>query len=388
MDGRPLHRRDQLLRPLAVRTVGPPPPAPVSVSPATVNSGVASIDLHVTGAASGAASYFDNPAFYCRLAAGIPGVTVNSVTVTSPTTVTVNVSTVGASAGVKAITIANPDGQAASSGAIFTVIPGTLVTIDVPVWQRRTAADRAGLGHRRRRVDRQRHRCRARLRLSRGRLARVPRRGDLRPAPVGHRRRVWIPLHAVRLQRHRRLGPPGRGLHHRRLRPLDGHGCLQRQRRGRGDPEHLPPAPPIGVVDTPANGVTVAGEVPFTGWALDDSGIAAVNLYRSPVAGEGSALIDLGQATFIGGARPDVQAAYGTLPSSDLAGWGFMVLTNMLPNHRATAPSTSHAYAVDVSGLSTLLGSRRIVAANATSTKPFGTIDTPGQGETVSPVSS
>jgi hypothetical protein len=127
----------------------------------------------------------------------------------------------------------------------------------------------------------------------------------------------------------------------------------------------------------------VQGEIAFTGWALDDSGIAAVNLYRTAVAGEAGGLVFLGRAVFIRGARPDVQAAFPNAPHSDTAGWGFMVLTNMLPN-QGNGTFDIHAYAVDVSGLSAYLGSRRIVAANSSATQPFGTIDTPGQGETVS----
>ena len=39
-----------------------------------------------------------------------------------------------------------------------------------------------------------------------------------------------------------------------------------------------------------------------------------------------------GKAVFIDGARPDVAAGYPTFPANTKAGWGFMVLTNMLPN--------------------------------------------------------
>ncbi len=87
-----------------------------------MSSGVASIDLQVTASSSGGSAFFDNDDTYlCRLAASIPGVTVNSVTVTSATTVTINISTVNATPGLKAITVVNPDAQAASSGAILRV---------------------------------------------------------------------------------------------------------------------------------------------------------------------------------------------------------------------------------------------------------------------------
>ena len=60
-----------------------------------------------------------------------------------------------------------------------------------------------------------------------------------------------------------------------------------------------------------------------------------------------------------------------------------MVLTNFLPN-QGNGTFTLYAYAIDGAGLQTLLGTRQITAANASSNRPFGTIDTPAQGETVS----
>jgi len=41
-------------------------------------------------------------------------------------------------------------------------------------------------------------------------------------------------------------------------------------------------------------------------------------------------------------------------------------------------------YADDVDGHRTLLGARTITCSNARATMPFGSIDTPGQGDTVS----
>ena len=150
----------------------------------------------------------------------------------------------------------------------------------------------------------------------------------------------------------------------------------------------LPPAPPFGSFDTPAQGAGVAGEVPVTGWALDDSGVAAVNVYRAPLAGEpvqANGLVFLGAATFVEGARPDVAAIFPTHPNNTRAGWGYMLLSNMLPNG-GNGTFTLHAHAVDVSGNTTALGERTIAAGNSTSPRPFGTIDTPAQGATVSGV--
>jgi hypothetical protein len=122
-----------------------------------------------------------------------------------------------------------------------------------------------------------------------------------------------------------------------------------------------------------------------TGWALDDVTGTRVEIYRAAVAGEAGGLVYIGRAVFIRGARPDVQAAYPNAADSDTAGWGLMVLTNFLPN-QGNGTFTLYAYAIDGAGLQTLLGTRRITAANASSTRPFGTIDTPAQGETVSGV--
>jgi hypothetical protein len=252
------------------RTTGVPGPAtPVSVTPSAVGVGLASVNLTVTATSSGGSAFVDPGAgWLCRLWASIPGVTVNSVTRTGATTATINISTVNATVGAKTITIVNPDGQSAASGAIFRV------TINV--------------------------------------------------------------------------------------------------------------APPVGFIDTPANNTTARGELGVTGWALDDGGLAFVDIMRSPVGAEPpGGLIFLGRASFVRGARPDVAAAFPDMPDNDNAGWGFMILTNMLPN-QGNGTFDLHAIATDLGGAQTVLGTRRIIAANSASSFPFGTIDTPGQGETVS----
>jgi hypothetical protein len=145
-----------------------------------------------------------------------------------------------------------------------------------------------------------------------------------------------------------------------------------------------------GFFDTPTDGiVNVAGSLPVTGWAVDDVGVARVEIYRDPVAGEtGQPFI--GTATFISGSRPDVEANYSEYPLAYRAGWGYMVLTNMMPDQntgRSTGgngPFRLHAYAVDIEGRARYLGSKRISVNNAAAVKPFGAIDTPTQGGTAS----
>jgi hypothetical protein len=143
---------------------------------------------------------------------------------------------------------------------------------------------------------------------------------------------------------------------------------------------------PVGMIDTPPPSATVAGEVAVTGWAVDDSGIAAVDIFRSPLPGEpagANGLVFLGTATTIEGARPDIVATFPTYPGVSSAGWGFMVLSNMLPS-TGNGEFTLHAVARSQSGEVHTIGTRVIVAANAASAAPFGTIDTPGQGAAVS----
>ena len=149
---------------------------------------------------------------------------------------------------------------------------------------------------------------------------------------------------------------------------------------------------PVGVIDTPVNNTTgVTGAIPVTGWAVDDVDVANLFVCRAPVAGEGAAAdgrcgglpqVYLGEAVFIDDARPDVLAAYPAMPRNYRGGWGFMLLTNMLPN-QGNGSYTLFVHAVDREGHSFSLASKTIVCANASATLPFGTIDTPGQGETV-----
>jgi hypothetical protein len=105
------------------KLLAPPPATPVSASPATVNSNESSVNITITGTQVSGSGFFDPGAsFPKRLTAAVSGgVTVNSVTYTSPTQITLNVSTIGASAGTKNVTVTNPDGQALTGNALITV---------------------------------------------------------------------------------------------------------------------------------------------------------------------------------------------------------------------------------------------------------------------------
>ncbi|MCP5053294.1 MAG: hypothetical protein GY940_39380 [bacterium] len=108
---------------------------------------------------------------------------------------------------------------------------------------------------------------------------------------------------------------------------------------------------------------------------LDDIGVRSVKLFRE----EGETLVYVGDAVFVAGARPDVEVAYPGYPFNYRAGWGYLLLTPFLPN-RGNGSCTLYAEATSKAGNTVSLGSKTIFLNNAGAVKPFGAIDTPGQG--------
>ena len=150
---------------------------------------------------------------------------------------------------------------------------------------------------------------------------------------------------------------------------------------------------PFGSFDTPANNATgIAGAIPVTGWALDNIEVSSVGIWREPAPGEtaqSNGLLLVGTATLVADARPDVQASFPNAAWNYRAGWGYMLLTNFLPHTGGSAGLGNgtynlHAIAVNKAGQSVDLGVRTITVDNAHASKPFGTLDTPGQGATAS----
>jgi hypothetical protein len=134
---------------------------------------------------------------------------------------------------------------------------------------------------------------------------------------------------------------------------------------------------PFGSFDTPADGSSVRSSVAVTGWVLDDIGIDRVEIYRG---GENRQdWIYIGDAVLVEGARTDIEQTFPTYPMNHKAGWGYMMLTNFLPNG-GNGIFTIYARATDTSGHSVTLGSKTITCDNANAVKPFGAIDTPTQG--------
>jgi len=137
---------------------------------------------------------------------------------------------------------------------------------------------------------------------------------------------------------------------------------------------------PFGDFATPLDGTTgITGAIPVTGWVLDDIETTKVEIWRDPVAGEGSSIVFIGNGIFVEGARPDVETDYPEYPLNYRAGWGYMLLTNFLPN-QGNGIFKIHAFATDKEGNAVLLGTKTITCDNAHAVKPFGTIDTPTQG--------
>jgi hypothetical protein len=145
---------------------------------------------------------------------------------------------------------------------------------------------------------------------------------------------------------------------------------------------------PFGSFDTPLNAAKVSAAIPVTGWALDSVGITKVDIWREPIGSEPAGLVYIGDAVFVPGARPDVARAFSTYPNATVAGWGYLMLTNFLPNANYKLGSGNgtyilHALAHNQGGALIDLGARTIMVDNTDATQPFGTIDTPGQGATV-----
>jgi hypothetical protein len=142
----------------------------------------------------------------------------------------------------------------------------------------------------------------------------------------------------------------------------------------------------FGSFDTPIDGLTVSSSIAVTGWALDDIEVAGVKIYRNRVEGESTpsnSLVYIGDAVFVKGARPDVETKYSGYPLNDRAGWGYMLLTNGLPDG-GNGTYTLQAIATDKEGNQVSLGQKTITCDNRNAVKPFGAIDTPGQGGTAS----
>ncbi len=150
----------------------------------------------------------------------------------------------------------------------------------------------------------------------------------------------------------------------------------------------------MGLLETPLQNATgLSGAVAVTGWVIDDVGVRRVQVFREPTQGEPTqGEVFIGHGTRVRGARPDIVGTIGGNPDLTSAGpelrsagWGLMVLSNVLPNG-GNGMFTFIAYADDIEGQRVQLGRRTATFDNTSSPKPFGTIDFPEQGGTMSGV--
>ena len=88
---------------------------------------------------------------------------------------------------------------------------------------------------------------------------------------------------------------------------------------------------PTGVFETPLNNTTGASGANARDRVGDRRHRPRPDPnFRHPVPGEGPSEIFTGDATRVKGARADIAARFGT-PQSRRAGWGYMLLSNVLP---------------------------------------------------------
>ncbi|HEX8335155.1 MAG TPA: lamin tail domain-containing protein [Pyrinomonadaceae bacterium] len=107
----------------------PPPASPNSASPNSIPAGQSSVSVVITGTSVSGSEFYDPgtnlaaPALpFNHISASVSGgVVVNNVTYNSPTQVTLDLNTTGASPGGKNVTITNPDGQSTTRNNVFFV---------------------------------------------------------------------------------------------------------------------------------------------------------------------------------------------------------------------------------------------------------------------------
>jgi hypothetical protein len=117
----------------AEKLQAPAPATPASASQSLIPAGQSSVSVVVTGTSVSGSGFYDTPSTITdpcrkRISAAVSGgVTVNSITYTDPTHVTLDLSTASALPGPVNVTITNPDGQNATGNGILTV-SGTAIT--------------------------------------------------------------------------------------------------------------------------------------------------------------------------------------------------------------------------------------------------------------------
>ena len=116
------------------KVLAPLPATPASCNPASVTKGLPSVNVILTGTSTAGSGFYDPgsnlaaPALaFNHITSSVSGaVTVNSITYTDPTHITLNISTVGSAIGTQTITVTNPDGQSLTSATGILTISAPL----------------------------------------------------------------------------------------------------------------------------------------------------------------------------------------------------------------------------------------------------------------------
>ncbi len=112
--------------------------------------------------------------------------------------------------------------------------------------------------------------------------------------------------------------------------------------------QHLPP---FGVIDEPVADATVSGQIVVRGWALDNKGVAAIQLFV-----DGAPVATLGYGT----SRPDVCLVWPGYPHCDSVGYSGTLDTTTL----TSCPHLLEVVATDGDGNSRAIAARRVFVNN------------------------
>ena len=156
-------------------------------------------------------------------------------------------------------------------------------------------------------------------------------------------------------------------------------------------PGHERPRPAGTSTRRPTASTNVAGAIPVTGLGGRRCRRRASRRLPRPVSPASPIRRFPRHRRFIAGSRPDVERLFPNYPLNYRGGWGFMVLTNMLPDRVNNRPAGGngafrlHAYAIDLEGLSHV-SRREELHGEQRRRRPSRSarIDTPAQGGTVS----
>ena len=148
-------------------------------------------------------------------------------------------------------------------------------------------------------------------------------------------------------------------------------------------------SPPFGGIDSPPDDSHVVGNIPISGWALDDVEVTRIAIKRAadpydvPEKIGSDGLVHLGDAVFLDDARPGIQGLYPDYPMNHRAGWGYTLHTYQLPN-MGKGNFMIYAVAIDSAGQNTVLGTKRISCDSTNNELPFGAIESPEGRERIS----